>query len=91
MPSPPTPLPEGEGSVERNRATARFRSVDSGGAIITWAFRGTCAGDRMALINGAPAGIVPSRIEPLCPAHLIMDHSVQVDHYGSPDALRCTS
>jgi len=26
-PSPPTPLPEGEGSVERNRAVARFRNV----------------------------------------------------------------
>ncbi|HYC48170.1 MAG TPA: aconitate hydratase AcnA [Burkholderiales bacterium] len=30
----------------------------------------------------------PELIEPLCPAHLIMDHSVQIDHYGSPDALR---
>jgi aconitate hydratase len=30
----------------------------------------------------------PDIIEPMCPAHLIMDHSVQIDHYGSPDALR---
>ncbi len=30
----------------------------------------------------------PELIEPLCPAHLIIDHSVQIDHYGSPDALR---
>ena len=30
----------------------------------------------------------PEIIEPLCPAHLIMDHSVQIDHYGTPDALR---
>jgi aconitate hydratase len=30
----------------------------------------------------------PEIIEPLCPAHLIMDHSVQIDHYGSPDALK---
>jgi len=29
----------------------------------------------------------PEIIEPLCPAHLIIDHSVQIDHYGSPDAL----
>src|SRR5687768_3373058 len=29
----------------------------------------------------------PAIIEPLCPAHLIMDHSVQIDHYGTPDAL----
>jgi len=33
-------------------------------------------------------GASPEIIEPLCPAHLIMDHSVQVDHYGSPDALK---
>ncbi len=30
----------------------------------------------------------PDIIEPLCPAHLIMDHSVQIDTYGTPDALR---
>ena len=30
----------------------------------------------------------PEIIEPLVPGHLIMDHSVQIDHYGSPDALR---
>src|SRR5687768_2465392 len=29
-PSPPTPLPEGEGSVERNRTTSRFRDVNKG-------------------------------------------------------------
>jgi len=30
----------------------------------------------------------PDIIEPLCPAHLIVDHSVQIDYYGSPDALK---
>ena len=30
----------------------------------------------------------PDIIEPLCPAHLIMDHSVQIDYYGSKDALK---
>jgi len=30
----------------------------------------------------------PDIIEPLCPGHLIMDHSVQIDTYGSPDSLR---
>ncbi len=30
----------------------------------------------------------PEIIEPLCPAHLIMDHSVQIDTYGSSDALK---
>ncbi len=29
----------------------------------------------------------PDIIEPLVPAHLIMDHSVQVDYAGTPDAL----
>jgi aconitate hydratase len=30
----------------------------------------------------------PEIVEPLVPAHLIIDHSVQVDTYGTPDALR---
>ena len=30
----------------------------------------------------------PEIIEPIVPGHLIMDHSVQIDHYGSPDALK---
>jgi aconitate hydratase len=30
----------------------------------------------------------PEIIEPLCPGHLIIDHSVQIDHYGSPEALK---
>ncbi|HXF67866.1 MAG TPA: aconitate hydratase AcnA [Burkholderiales bacterium] len=30
----------------------------------------------------------PEIIEPIVPGHLIVDHSVQIDHYGSPDALK---
>jgi aconitate hydratase len=30
----------------------------------------------------------PRRIEPLVPVDLVVDHSVQVDHHNSPDALR---
>ena len=30
----------------------------------------------------------PAIIEPLVPVDLVVDHSVQVDYYGSPDALR---
>jgi aconitate hydratase len=30
----------------------------------------------------------PDIIEPRVPGHLVIDHSVQVDHFGSPDALR---
>jgi len=45
--------------------------------------------DFAALREAAKAqGKDPDIIEPLCPAHLIMDHSVQVDTYGAPDSLR---
>lgn len=30
----------------------------------------------------------PGRINPLIPANLVIDHSIQVDEFGSPDALR---
>ena len=30
----------------------------------------------------------PEIIEPLCPAHLVIDHSVQIDTYGDADSLR---
>jgi aconitate hydratase len=33
-------------------------------------------------------GADPKRINPLVPADLVVDHSVQVDVFGSPDALR---
>ncbi|MBI4194859.1 MAG: aconitate hydratase AcnA [Betaproteobacteria bacterium] len=33
-------------------------------------------------------GSDPKRIEPLVPVDLVVDHSVQVDHHNSPDALR---
>ena len=45
--------------------------------------------DFAAMREAAKAqGKDPSIIEPLCPAHLIMDHSVQIDNYGSADALK---
>ncbi|MDX5363514.1 MAG: aconitate hydratase AcnA [Pseudazoarcus pumilus] len=36
----------------------------------------------------AASGGDPKRIEPLVPVDLVVDHSVQVDEYGSPIALR---
>jgi aconitate hydratase len=30
----------------------------------------------------------PQRVNPLAPAELVIDHSVQVDHYGAADSLR---
>ncbi len=45
--------------------------------------------DFAAMREAAKAqGKDPAIIEPLCPAHLIMDHSVQIDNYGSADALK---
>ena len=39
----------------------------------------------------ARAGGDPAAINPRVPVHLIIDHSVQVDYYGIPDALRLNS
>src|SRR5207247_10722956 len=39
--------------------------------------------DAMRVMGGDPA-----RINPLQPADLVIDHSVQVDVFGTPDALR---
>ncbi|MBI4442202.1 MAG: aconitate hydratase, partial [Acidobacteria bacterium] len=39
--------------------------------------------DAMARMGGDPR-----RINPLQPVELVIDHSVQVDHYGTPDAFR---
>ena len=45
--------------------------------------------DFAAMREAAKAmGKDPAVIEPLCPGHLIMDHSVQIDHYGTPDSLK---
>ena len=38
--------------------------------------------DAMAELGGDPA-----RINPLCPVDLVVDHSVQIDHFGSADAM----
>jgi aconitate hydratase len=39
--------------------------------------------DAMAALGGDPA-----KIEPLVPAELVIDHSVQVDSFGSPDSAK---
>ncbi|MGQ0703025.1 MAG: aconitate hydratase AcnA [Gemmatimonadales bacterium] len=39
--------------------------------------------DAMVRLGGDPA-----RINPVVPCDLVIDHSVQVDHYGTPDAFR---
>jgi len=45
--------------------------------------------DLAAMRDAAAAlGCDPKIIEPLVPVDLVVDHSVQVDHYNSPDALK---
>ena len=43
----------------------------------------------LATLRGAAVarGLPPERVNPLVPVHLIVDHSVQVDSYGSPRSL----
>jgi len=43
----------------------------------------------LAAMRSAAArlGREPRRIEPLVPVDLVVDHSIMVDHYGTPDAL----
>ena len=44
--------------------------------------------DLAAMRSTAQAlGRDPQRVEPLVPVDLVVDHSVTVDHYGTPDAL----
>ncbi|MGI9307010.1 MAG: aconitate hydratase AcnA [Gammaproteobacteria bacterium] len=38
--------------------------------------------------EAARRGRAAQTVEPLVPVDLVVDHSIQVDHYGSPDALR---
>ncbi len=45
--------------------------------------------DLAAMRNVAQSlGKNPKRIEPLVPVNLVVDHSIQVDHYNSPTALK---
>jgi len=45
--------------------------------------------DFAAMREAAKAqGKDPDIIEPIVPGHLVMDHSVQIDSYGTPDALK---
>ncbi len=52
-------------------------------------FTGVPALVDLAAMRSAMArfGKDPARVEPLIPAELVVDHSIQVDYYASPDAL----
>jgi aconitate hydratase len=48
-----------------------------------------CVVDLAAMRDALAAmGVDPRRANPLMPADLVIDHSVQVDHFGSPDAFQ---
>jgi aconitate hydratase len=48
-----------------------------------------CVVDLAAMRDGIVAlGGDPERVNPLQPVELVIDHSVQVDHFGRPDALQ---
>jgi aconitate hydratase len=48
-----------------------------------------CVVDLAAMRDAmAEMGGDPDRINPVIPCDLVIDHSVQVDHYGTPDAFR---
>jgi aconitate hydratase len=48
-----------------------------------------CIADLAAMRDGIVAfGGNPDRVNPLQPVELVIDHSVQVDHFGRPDALQ---
>jgi aconitate hydratase len=51
-----------------------------------------CVVDLAALRDGiVQLGGNPDRVNPLQPVELVIDHSVQVDYFGRPDALRLNS
>ena len=51
-----------------------------------------CVVDLAAMRDGIlQLGGDPERVNPLQPVELVIDHSVQVDHFGGPDALRLNS
>ena len=56
-------------------------------------FTGVPAIVDLAALRSAMArlGGDPSRINPRIPVHLVIDHSIQVDHFGIPDALHLNS
>ena len=48
-----------------------------------------CVVDLAAMRDGiAQLGGDPEKVNPLQPVELVIDHSVQVDHFGRPDALQ---
>ncbi len=94
---------EADGSVTRDDIAAVASWKPVGGSrgeiafrparVVLQDFTGVPAVVDLAAMRDAMAdlGGDPSRINPLCPADLVVDHSVQVDHFGSADAASLNS
>jgi aconitate hydratase len=86
---------------EHIAALARWRADGGNSAEIAFRparvllqdFTGVPAVVDLAAMRDAVAALGgdPRRIEPLRPADLVIDHSVQVDHFGHPDAVQHNS
>ncbi len=85
-PLTPSPLPAGEGSGVRARPGVPFLPA----RVIMQDFTGVPGVVDLAAMRAAVArlGGDPKRINPLVPVDLVIDHSVQVDFFASPDALQ---
>jgi len=90
----------GHGLVDEThvRALAGWSPATAGGGeipfmparVVLQDFTGVpCVVDLAAMRDAmARMGGDPERINPVVPSDLVIDHSVQVDHYGSPEAFR---
>jgi aconitate hydratase len=73
--------PQGERSGEVPFVVARIVAPDSSGVPLL--------ADLAAMRDAAAQlGLPPAEIEPLVPVDLVVDHSIMVERYGTPDALR---
>ncbi|GMT35983.1 hypothetical protein PFISCL1PPCAC_27280 [Pristionchus fissidentatus] len=70
---------------QHNQAEIPFKPA----RVILQDFTGVPAVVDLAAMRDAVSelGADPSKINPVCPVDLVIDHSVQVDHYGNLDAL----
>ena len=75
------------------KAPARVEIPFSPARVLLQDFTGVPAVVDLAAMRSAMAraGGDPSKINPRVPVHLIIDHSVQVDYHGVPEALRLNS
>ena len=81
------------GRLERRRRVPAIEIPFKPARVVLQDFTGVPAVVDLAAMRTAMQrlGGDPKRINPLMPVDLVIDHSVQVDHFGSPEALAETS